>query len=85
MRIKASNLAEIFVLGFLIRKNMASCENQTQTLDGAKKGWGGVFIMMSLILYNVANISVKSIIANRVDYFSHVNVPDMCGNYNYMG
>ena len=36
-RIKESNFAEMFVLGYLLRKNMASREIQTLILAGVKK------------------------------------------------
>ena len=44
-RIKVSNFAKLFVLGYLLRKNMAPREIQTLTL-GAIKRWrkGGVQI-----------------------------------------
>ena len=36
-RIKMSNFAEMFVLGFLLTKNMTPCEIQTLTLVGVIK------------------------------------------------
>ena len=50
-RIKLSNFAEIFVLGYLLRKNMAPREIQTLTLAGAiKRGWKGEGIYRSLFI-----------------------------------
>ena len=37
-RMKVSNFAEMFSLGYLSRKNMAPCEIQTLTLAGRKEG-----------------------------------------------
>ena len=37
-RIKVSNFAGMFVLGYLLRKNMAPRETQTLTLAGAIRG-----------------------------------------------
>ena len=38
--IKVSNFAEMFILGYLLRKNMAPRETQTLTLAGAIRGGG---------------------------------------------
>ena len=62
-RIKVSNFAEMFVLGCLLRKNMAPREIQTLTLAGAmKRGRKGGGIYRTLANFHPVNIIAQNLV-----------------------